>query len=156
MTFHLLGRPIWGHIWKHTKEKSHPNATFATMHPPNQAIWGHIWKPTMEKSQINEINETLHPTLHPLMQEVYGDKSMYWIKGVSPIASWFCFIQILKPPLVNGRFPLQLNIELSTGRLQISASTEHSYPLLVFVELAFRHCLSLPGLNLRKIYIGSF
>ena len=30
-------------------------------------------KPTMEKSQINEINETLHPTLHPLMQEVYGD-----------------------------------------------------------------------------------
>ena len=79
-----------------------------------------------------------------------------WIKGVPPIASWFCFIQTLKPPLVNGRFPLQLNIELSTGRLQISASTEHSYPLLVFVELAFRHCLSLPGLNLRKIYIGSF
>ena len=33
----------------------------------------HPMKNEIIKSQINEINETLHPTLHPLMQEVYGD-----------------------------------------------------------------------------------
>ena len=52
---HLIGKALWGHIWKHTVEKSLTNATNVTMHPPRQVIWGHIWKHTGERS--NKCNQ---------------------------------------------------------------------------------------------------
>ena len=59
-TMHLLGQPIWGHIWKGTVEKSQTNATDVTLLLFGQAIWGDIWKRTVEKSQTNATNVTMH------------------------------------------------------------------------------------------------
>ena len=55
-----LKQATWGHIWKRTVEKGQTNAANVTMHPLRQAIWGDIWKCTVEKSQTNATNVTLH------------------------------------------------------------------------------------------------
>ena len=60
----LCRQAIWGHIWKHTVEKSQTNATDVTLHPLRQAIWEHIWRRTVEKNQINATCVTMHPLRH--------------------------------------------------------------------------------------------
>ena len=60
---HLLMQALWGHILKHTLEKSQTNATSVSMHPMMQAIWGYIWKRTVEKNQTYATNVTM-PLLH--------------------------------------------------------------------------------------------
>ena len=42
------------------KEKSHTNATNATMPHLKQATWGHIWKRTVEKGQTNAASVTMY------------------------------------------------------------------------------------------------
>ena len=66
---HLLRQAIWGHIWKHTAEKSWTNATNVNMPALIQVLWGRIWKHTVEKSQTN----VTYVTLHPLVQTIWGD-----------------------------------------------------------------------------------
>ena len=46
-----LKKATWGHIWKRTVEKGQTNATNVTMPLLGQAIWEHIWKRTVEKSK---------------------------------------------------------------------------------------------------------
>ena len=94
---HLLMQAIWGHIWKHTVEKSQTNVTNVIMHLLMQAIWGRTWKHTVAKSQTNVTNVTLphlrqatwgliwkhtveksqtdatSVTLHLLWQSIWGD-----------------------------------------------------------------------------------
>ena len=57
----LLRQAIWGHIWKHTVEKSQRNATNVTLPLLGQALWGDILKHTVEKSQTNATNEITQP-----------------------------------------------------------------------------------------------
>ena len=40
----LFRQAIWGHIWKHTVEKSHTNAINVPMHAQMLEILSHIWK----------------------------------------------------------------------------------------------------------------
>ena len=94
---HPFGQAIWGHIWRHTVEKSQTNATSVIMHPCMQVLWGHIWKSTVEKSRTNATSVIMHPpgqtvwrliwkriveksrtnatnvTIHVLRQEPWGD-----------------------------------------------------------------------------------
>ena len=44
---HPLRQAIWGHIWRHTVEKSQ-------FHRLKQAIWGDIWEPTVHYAAIHE------------------------------------------------------------------------------------------------------
>ena len=44
---HPLMQAIWGHIWKHTVEKSQTNATSVTMLLLGQTSWEHISKDSM-------------------------------------------------------------------------------------------------------------
>ena len=59
VTLHPPGQTIWGHIWKHTLEKSQTNATNVTMPLLGQAIRGHILRCTVKKSQTNATNGTM-------------------------------------------------------------------------------------------------
>ena len=69
MNIHALGQTVWGHIWKHTVEKSQTNATNVTLHPLRQAIWRNTWTCTVGKSQTNVTNVTLHP----FRQAIWGN-----------------------------------------------------------------------------------
>ena len=44
---------LWGHIWKHTVEKSQTNAASVIMQPLGQAIWRPTWKNTVDKSEVS-------------------------------------------------------------------------------------------------------
>ena len=60
-----LKKATWGHIWKRTVEKSQTNVTSVTMHALIQVHWGRIWKRTVEKGQTSATNVTM-----PLLGQV--------------------------------------------------------------------------------------
>ena len=64
---HLLGRALWGNIWKCTAEKNQTNATNVTFHPFRQAIWMHIWKYTVYSFPRLEWPKTEDPFSRPFV-----------------------------------------------------------------------------------------
>ena len=128
VTMLLLVQAILGNIWKRTVEKSQTNATNATMPLLVQTFWETIWKRTVEKSQTNATNVTLRP----LGQAIWGN---IW-KGT------------VKKSQTNLRLATCCRKEGGTGRLfcwvlLVFVGSRQEQYMLDFLHCALSNCL--PG-----------
>ena len=60
-TLHSDRQTIWGLIWKPTVEESQTNAATVILPSLGHEIWGHIWKRTVEKDPTNAIDVSMNP-----------------------------------------------------------------------------------------------
>ena len=65
------------------------NVTYVTLHPPGQTIWGHIWKHTLEKSQSNATK--LNGTMPALILVQWGNMwKTQWRSVIQMQPMWLC------------------------------------------------------------------